>query len=254
VVRYVIASPISVKIQVNTQAEVSTTCNARTNRVSVVTHVGQGPLGTFPFEGDIAGLFAVDAALTTAQTAAILARMRAGQDTLSSCEFCGAGLTAPRGAVGAAACVTACNAGANFIPDTTTCECSPGFTGPAAACEACAAGEYKALPGDEACDLCAAGTASAATAARIFACPPCPAGQIQIQAGQTACVDCPADTYREMESSASLQTDCARCRDFSTSLPGATLETTCLCNAGFFSSNAICTACDAGSYTAAGDG
>jgi len=99
-------------------------------------------------------------------------------------------------------------------------------------CAACAPGEFNTLPGDEACDVCAAGTASLAAAATAE-CAACPPGQIQTQAGQAACVDCPADTFRETDSSASLQTDCTPCPDFSTSDPGTTLETDCLCNAGY---------------------
>jgi len=53
-----------------------------------------------------------------------------------------------------------CPLNAAYAPGTTTCACNPGFTGPAAACAACAAGEYKAAAGDGACAPCAAGETS----------------------------------------------------------------------------------------------
>jgi len=191
VVRYVTVGGFRVFIRVDAQTEVATTCAAGTDRVSAVTHVGQGPLGTFPFQGDIAGLFAVDAPLTTAQTAAILARMRAGQDTLSSCEFCGAGLAAPRGSLGAAACGTACSASASWIPGTTTCACDPGFTSAGPGCEACPAGEYKVLAGPQACDACPDGETSTEGSVSSAACvPPCAAG------GEGACL-CAAGEFSE---------------------------------------------------------
>jgi len=143
------ASNQQVRIKVNTQAERSSSCSIRGDRTLDTTTVGRSHLGSSPFSGDIAGLFAVDELLSFAQRDALFARMRAGQDTLSSCTFCGAGETAPGGSLVAAACeAVVCHASASLMLGTGACACNPGFTGaPGGTCSACGPGKFKVAGG-----------------------------------------------------------------------------------------------------------
>jgi len=175
--------------------------------------------GETTFHGQVACLYAFNFILTPAQIAALTASMFASANPQRDvCRACPAGeVPGSGGACGPPAVLAGCPTG--YAPDA------------AQACVACPAGEYKSAANFSACVLCPAGTASSAPAAA--ACAACPAGKIQTQEGQTACVDCPADHFRETDSSASLDTDCTPCPDFSLSDPGTALETDCLCNANY---------------------
>jgi len=112
----------------------------------------------------------------------------------TGCVACPPGQTSPLGSVASSACVVPCPAYAAFAPGTTTCECSAGYTGPAASCAACAAGEYKALAGPGACDTCPAGTGSLPGSVSSVACgPPCAAGA---GPGAVGCL-CAAGQYKD---------------------------------------------------------
>ena len=285
VATYVKTSNI-LRLDVGPTLTAQVTCPSdRTDRTIANTYLGRSNTAADPILlGNIAGLYAVDAALGATKIASIQSRMGSGSDVLQACEACPAGFTSGVGSVGSAACESMCPANAAHAPATTTCQCNAGFSLSGATCAACPAGTFKAAAGDGACTPCAAGTASAtaalstacpaclagtvqplqqqtscsncpagtfkigtngltcdpcpagtasATTQRVAVCPPCPAGQIQTLAAQTACDNCPANHFRETASSASLATDCTPCPDFSTSLPGTTLETNCLCDAGY---------------------
>ena len=208
------------KLTVGSVGSVTTTsqssqCNQDyVNRDVSFTYMGKSSFGNPFFQGNIAGLYAVDALLSTAQISALNASMFAGLDPQHDvCRACPAGeVPGSGGACGPPAVPAGCPAGS--APDS------------AQACVACPTGQYKSAADFSACALCPAGTASNSPAAA--ACAACPAGKIQTQEGQSACVDCPADHFRETESSASLETDCTPCPDFSSSDPGTALETDCL--------------------------
>jgi hypothetical protein len=202
----------------------SFSCSALTDRTVTRTYIAKTNWASRDhFNGHIAGLYAVDALLTPAQIAALIASMYAGADPQRDvCRACPAGqVPGPDGACGlpvTPAPTTGCPAG--YAPDAGQ------------ACAPCPAGQYKSAADLSACLVCPAGTASNTTGSAA-ACPACPAGQIQTQQGRAACADCPADHFRETDSSASLDTDCTPCPEFSASPPGTALEADCLCDAGY---------------------
>ena len=93
------------------------------------------------------------------------------------------------------------------------------------------AGHYKDARGDGNCTACAAGKANAATES----------------IAESACSVCEANFY-SLEGAGS----CSSCQSDSVSDAQSTLESACLCNAGFYgSAGPSCVACDPGSFKTA---
>jgi len=218
------ASTQVLTVTVGTNTESKNCPSPLQDRTLANTFVGKSNWPANPYANmHLAGLYAVDAVLTPAQIAALVASMHAGEDPQRDvCRACPAGQDPEAD-------------GACGLPVTPapTAGCAAGYAPDAyGACAGCPAGTFKAAAGDAACANCTAGTASNATAATA-ACPACPPGQIQALGGQTACVDCPADTFRDAYAPATQLADCEACPDFSTSSAGSALETDCQCDAGY---------------------
>jgi len=111
-----------------------------------------------PFTGSIAGVYAVDALLTTAEIDTIISDMYNGMDVLTQClppipMSCAArvDLRPP----GCSSCPAASYAPAQSTA-ATACLCNTGFEGaPGATCGACSAGKFKPASGGDA-DSCQA--------------------------------------------------------------------------------------------------
>ena len=174
-----------------------------------------------------------------------------------------------------------------FAYNVSDCVCPSGFTSDGAgACEACAAGKYKAGSGNEACTDCGAGKYSAASgAAAESTCSACtansdaPAGSDAASdciciAGFTsdgaggdgvACAACIAGTYKDVNGSAPCslcsqgkystaiaeisESTCIDCPAHTYSGIGSKQQTNCTCNKGYTGPDgAACAACIAGTY------
>jgi len=131
--------------------------------------------GAHHLRGRIAGLYAVDALLTPAQIDGIKDSMHAGLDAQAVCRACPAGQAV--GAGGACVCNAGFEAGAGSALGT---------------CVQCAAGKYKAAPGNAACTPCPAHSTSLAQSCAEEQCH-CDAGFYKDGA---LCVQCDVNTFR----------------------------------------------------------
>ena len=245
------------------------------------TYVGKSPFNAPYLQGDVAGLFVVDAQLSVEEAEAILARMRAGLDTLGTCTACPAGKNMVGGECTWADCPEdefRWNDQCNRCPVTKTspigstsplqCVCRPGYTSPPpcmlcpddAECIACPPGTYKNATGAAACTPCAAGAYSAVSG-RSSVCDPCTANsnspasgtrdQCPCNAGAepsddgATCALCSAGSYK-IPTGADPCTACTAGGHIATA--GATANV-CQCNAGWTGAQgAVCTECVAGTY------
>ena len=124
------------------------------------------------------------------------------------------------------------------ISGTSTCQCNAGFSGAPDACTACPAGSFKAIPGGNACDICAGGRTSPVGAQAASECE-CNAG-FEASAG-SQCAACASGKY-----TMGAGVMCAN--------PPANAFTpntiSFLCNDGFeASAGSQCTACASGKYS-----
>jgi len=85
---------------------VSATCAvARTDRQVVNTYVGKSNwAGDVYLQGSIAGLYAVDAALSEAEISSIISKMYQGEDTLQACQTCQGSSVSLQGSTSEADC------------------------------------------------------------------------------------------------------------------------------------------------------
>lgn len=139
------------------------------------------------------------------------------------------------------------------------CKCDPGYTGSdGGPCNECNPGKYKEASGSASCDLCGAGKySSESKATSESVCTPCFDNSTSVP-GSTSntaclciagmyrsgdeCVDCPSDHFCGTGTIA-LGAD-TECPLFSTSPSGSTIDTQCLCNAGYYRSGVdVCTIC-----------
>jgi hypothetical protein len=144
------------------------------------------------------------------------------------------------------------------------CACLRGHTGRnGEACVQCAAGQYKAAPGDGPCLLCPPGEISALPGSD--ACSRCPEHEIafggttcECEAGYSrqgdVCVACPAATFKERagdseedSNACSVLAGCCSCRANSNTLAAASVHSSaCLCLPGY--GGEACMPCDTGLY------
>ena len=211
---------------------------ALADRTSLGTYVGKSWFGDPYFNGDMAGVFAVDEYMSTEAMTAIADGMMQGVDFTTRCsEGC---LGCPAGtykadpgpeactncavhtystAVAAIAETTCGSCPANTVSELgsgglAACKCNSGYTGADGnACTACGPGEYKDTTGSGACTPCGLGTYSEAPGMKTSA----------------TCVPCPANSSTRLLGSVGLEA--------------------CECNAGFTGPNGgYCAPCAAGSY------
>ena len=189
-----------------------------------------------------------------------------GASSESSCVTCAANTySGTLGATADSTCV-ACltnSQSASGSPDSTSCLCNGGYTGPnGGSCTACAAGTYNVVPGATLCVECGAGKYSTTTGAAVestcTAClvnsqsPSasticvCMAGYTGLDGGQ--CLACVVSKYKATTGSASC-TDCAT--NSGHAWTAQTAATPCVCNLGFTGPDGeACVACAAGKYKA----
>ena len=147
--------------------------------------------------------------------------------------------------------------------DSSACVCAPGFTFDGSNCIACADGYVKALVGDHACSVCAAGkytVAETCVDCPIFStspeasstigscqcqagftgenggtCLPCSSGTYKVSLGPSACIACDPGTYQD--AIAPYTTDaCVACPENTTSPSASSSISACQCQAGFLMS------------------
>ena len=149
----------------------------------------------------------------------------------SMCTACGSGTYSVVVAATAHAQCAECLHGSAPTSTGSACECIPGFYpingGGGDSCMACPAGTFTSAPGTASCANCPAGTFATES----------------IEA--SACAFCPAGTYSN-ETALWQAESCIPCPVASTSQAGSVTEKKCLCNAGFFGVDTVCTACPAG--------
>jgi hypothetical protein len=183
------------------------------------------------------------------------------------CTACPAGKTSPYGSTTVDQCVVA------------SADCGAGYTGPAGACTACAAGKYKAVTGDIACTDCSSNSYSTATAATdVGTCQTCPsntqsvagsgtlascvcnpgytgpdgqvcsacaAGKYKSGIGSIACTDCSSNFYSTATAATNVNT-CQTCPSNTQSVAGSGTLVSCVCNPGYTGPDGqICSACAA---------
>jgi len=87
----------ALRLQVGaSQSSVACTSASRSDRTATYSSVGRSAVASDAYlDGQIAGLHVVDALFTSAETAVIATRMRAGTDPLVGCAACAAGLRGP---------------------------------------------------------------------------------------------------------------------------------------------------------------
>lgn len=175
----------------------------------------------------------------------------------SACDACPVNTVSPAGSDEAVDCVSA-----------------PGFYDNGGGVQPCPGGSFQELPGQNACELCAVGKFSTATAAATAAtCMPCPqnssslagsssvsactcnsgyegvdggpcvacvAGTFKATTGDASCQSCAADTY-----SSAAATSCVACGADSSATVGSGA---CLCKAGYTTAGSDCTGCDPGTF------
>ena len=125
--------------------------------------------------------------------------------------------------------------------EASSCECEPGFTGPAGEeCSACSAGTYKDMVGSEACvNLCPANSDSPPGSVAITDCR-CNAGFTG--AYGEACTACEAGTFKASSGSET----CTGCPQNTFSPPASVDDSACTCNKGY--TGIDCHACGAGKF------
>ena len=112
------------------------------------------------------------------------------------CQACPSNAVAPLGSVG-----------------LSTCECAPGYTGLSDACQPCASGTHKALPGSHLCTRCELGYAGVNTSVTVLT-------------SAASCVACAENTYEDVFV-------CRTCPNFAVSVAGSDSVYLCTCVAGY---------------------
>ncbi|MAU13971.1 MAG: hypothetical protein CMH46_00340 [Muricauda sp.] len=210
----------------------------------------------------------------------------------ANCKYCGDGkYVATTPATGCTTCTagkfasgqlarvecTACEAGKTSSLGASSCtECDEGYFSSDATgnlCQPCPQGKYQENAQSSSCIQCELGrkeVVGTGATSENDACPVCGAGKYQDQNGITTCKNCPGGRYLSDDQVAELhdeEDDCTRCAaGKKSSASGATSSSTCTacaagsisaagatacsdCGAGKFADNAIsCTGCDAGKY------
>jgi len=220
----------------NTNATPIVCSTHRVDRSVTITYVGKDNWNTNYLSGSIAGLYAVDALLTEAEIATVIARINAGEDTLQSCGACpDDGFEPGTGKVSARSSCQFCPLHSDPLQGITNingCQCSAGYSGvDGVACSACGEGTYKPLPGPV-CTLCPDHSTSARGRLSLVDCK-CKAGYTGADGG--TCSPCPVDTYKDEVGSAL----CTRCRPNFASAAGSTSVDACACDASFLYVSAI---------------
>ena len=248
---------LGLKVGSQSATFVCTPSSAPSNRVAISSIIGdrvtnsKGHVGLLT--GDLAGLYVVDAVLSSAQITAITARMYLGQDPLLACITCPSSWTSPQGSIAQEDCVPPCPSNSQRTADGLACECSAGYSGLPESCLICPKGWFKIFPGSAACEEIQIHTTASSSVgfagARILQCPPghvspadstsladcvCAPGFFKVA---STCEPCAADSYKTTAGNAA----CTPCGAGKRSLPGAAAEDECLCDAGF--TGTACSAC-----------
>ena len=207
-----------------------------------------------------------------------------------ACSLCGAGKYSNVPGVSLESQCISCPANSDSEPGSSSlsnCSCNMGFTGSSGNCSSCVPGKYKTTMGSHSCADCEGGKFSEAAAATAeVACVSCPdntfseAGSNALSAcscnkgftgsdgtcssctqgkykptiGPAACTDCPEGTYSG-SIAATTVTSCLPCLVNTSSPPGSSTLSDCLCVPGFtgnqtgdLSLETPCTACPLGAY------
>ena len=142
--------------------------------------------------------------------------------------------------------VTLCdvNAGQWSVAGSDACTCARGFHMVNGACQTCAPGSFKDMPGGGPCTSCGNNTISLYAANSVDECM-CSAGHFRD--ASTACVQCLQNTYKPYAGDSA----CRACPSASEQEVGVLLRDsvdTCLCMPGFELVNNVCVQCEAGKY------
>ena len=154
------------------------------------------------------------------------------------------------GATTAGACQS-CPANSNSAISTgshTECLCNMGYSGVAGeTCIACESGKYSdsQTQNNAFCDVCGAGKITTSTATTTSSgCILCGTGKYASQ-NQDECIDCPADTY----CSNGIKILCTNfCANTLNPVLRSSSSNACVCVAGTFLSNTVCSTCTASFY------
>jgi hypothetical protein len=194
----------------------------------------------------------------------------------AACTACAAGTYLTTTSATSAGTCAPCPADSSSLSGSSAssnCRCKSGYTGPdGGPCSRCVAGKYKIDVGSHGCTDCDAGKysvtegASSASiciecvsgtylehtgASAASTCIKCGAGKFSATAGastDTTCTECGAGKY-SMTEGANSDNACMSCPDHSISLSGSSLETSCLCVAGYTGPDGgTCEMCVAGKY------
>jgi len=143
-----------------------------------------------------AGQTSANASSSAAQCRDCAPLFLASSDAGLLCQACPSHAVAPLGGVG-----------------FSTCQCAPGFTGLSNACQICASGTHKALPGSQNCTRCAPGFAGVNASVTVLT-------------SAASCVACAANAYEDAFV-------CRACPNFAESLAASDSVFQCTCVAGY---------------------
>ena len=188
------------------------------------------------------------------------------------CEYCPVGKYSESVAAADQSTCTDCPGNSSSLQASSSrgnCTCNMGYSGlNGHACLACLAGKYKDWQGQGACAECpqyassaqasiseSACKCNAGYATDVFSsnvnldfCSACPPGKFKVLPGPSECQLCPAGKYA-LQSGAVSATTCVACPENTVSLPGASAQTNCTCNAGYQRSvDNTCRPCATGTY------
>ena len=178
-----------------------------------------------------------------------------GSDSVSDC-LCAGGYTGDPGLVG-------------YIEDSRNRACNPCASGTyksipgASECLACAEGKYADVQGLVECKVCPVHSSSVARSTSIAEClcnagysgrngicNACPAGTFKGTHGLEACTKCSVGKYSNQTGATAFST-CIECETGASSIEGSDVPGDCTCLPGFTGSGLVCHGCEAGKYKAA---
>ncbi len=212
------------------------------DRAFTNTYIGKSSDVTWPFfEGQIAGMFAVDEYLTLQTTTAIANAMKEGVDLTtvsgSSCTGCSAGkFKVDSGPAACTNCSVHTYSTAVAANSSATCALCPSNT--------------VSFVGSAVLTACTCNTGYASPSGDGYPCAACLIGQYKDATGSAACTDCGFGKF-SAAIAAKMANTCQNCPDVNswTQTTGNDVLADCQCNAGYTGNNGeYCAACVRGKY------